>query len=138
MMQLLTTATTQAVRQVEGLALCLSKHRLAFRESLLEVAAPNDAQSGIYWMDVGGASFHTHQEVLHRHEGMLSAMASNIFTHDPEIQEYMFLDRDPTWFPLVLHFLRTGATPLSEDAAGRVAVFREAQYYCLEKLCQAA
>lgn len=42
MMQLLTTATTQAVRQVEGLALCLSKHRLAFRESLLEAAALND------------------------------------------------------------------------------------------------
>ena len=52
--------------------------------------------------------------------------------------DHMFLDRDPTWFPLVLHFLRTGDALLPECTEERRAVFREAQYYSLHGLCQAA
>ena len=63
---------------------------------------------------------------------MLSAMASDDFGPNVEGGGYAFLDRDPTWFPLVLHFLRTGAALLPEDTVGRAAVLREAQYYNLE------
>ena len=131
-------ATAQAVQRVEALAQSLSLCRQAFREGLAEAAALNDAQSGLYLMEVGGALFHTRLEVLHRHEGMLSAMASDDFSHDVEGGEYAFLDRDPTWFPLVLQFLRTGVALLPNDAERRLAVFREAQYYSLEGLCRAA
>ena len=85
--------------------------REAFSEGLTEAAALNNAQRAPYQMDVGGAPFHTRTEVLHRHEGMLSAMASDDFSQDVEGGGCSFLDRDPTWFPLVLHFMRTGATP---------------------------
>ena len=130
--------TAQVVQQVETLALSLSMGRQAFRESLAEATALNDAQTGLYRMDVGGAPFHTRTEVLHRHGGMLSAMASDDFSHDVEGDGYTFLDRDPTWFPLVLQFLRTGVALLPDHAEGRAAVFREAQYYSLEWLCQEA
>ena len=131
-------ATAQAVQRVEALAQSLSVCRQAFRESLAEAEVLNDAQSGLYLMDVGGAPFHTRTEVLHRHEGMLSAMASADFSHDVEGGKYAFLDRDPTWFPLVLQFLRTGVALLPNDTERRLAVFREAQYYSLEGLCRAA
>ena len=131
-------AAAQAVQQVEALAQRLSLCRQAFSEGLAEAAALNDAQLALYQMDVGGAPFHTRREVLHRHEGMLSAMASDDFSHDVEGPVCAFLDRDPLWFPLVLHFLRTGTALLPEDAEGRAAVLREAQYYSLEGLCRLA
>ena len=89
-------------------------------------------------MDVGGAPFHTQREVLQSHGGMLSAMVSDDFSHDVEGDGYAFLDRDPTWFPLVLHFLRTGKALVPADAAGRGSLYREAQYYSLEGLYWAA
>ena len=126
------------VQLVEGLAQHLSLCRRAFHEGLAEAAALNDAQTRLYRMDVGGAPFHTQTEVLHRHGGMLSAMVSDNFTHDVEGGGYVFLDRDPTWFPLVLHFMRTGIALLPQDAEGCAAVLREARYYSLEGPVRAA
>ena len=136
--QQLGTATARVVQQVEAAAQRLALCRRAFSESLTEAAALNDAQTRLYKMDVGGALFHSHTEVLHRHGGMLSAMASSDFSHDMEGAGYAFIDRDPAWFPLVLHFMRTGAALLPDDAAGRAAVLREARFYSLEGLYQAA
>mmetsp|Transcript_54319 Transcript_54319/g.96557 ORF Transcript_54319/g.96557 Transcript_54319/m.96557 type:complete len:200 (-) Transcript_54319:262-861(-) len=130
-------ATTRVVQHVEAVAQRLSLCRQAFREGLAEASALNDAQTALYQMDVGGALFHTCTEVLHPQGGMLSAMASGDFTHDEE-DGSVFLDRDPTYFPLVLHFVRTGVALLPEDAEGRAALLREAQYYSLEGLCWAA
>ena len=77
-------------------------------------------------MDVGGVPFRTNTKTLQRYEGMLAAMASDDFSLDDT-----FLDRDPTWFPLVLHLLRTGNVLLPEDTQKRGDVVREMQYYCL-------
>ena len=136
--QQLGTATARVVQQVEAAAQRLALCRRAFSESLTEAAALNDAQTRLYRMDVGGALFHSHTEVLHRHGGMLSAMASSDFSHDMEGGDYAFIDRDPAWFPLVLHVMQTGAALLPDDTEGRAAVRREAQYYSLEGLCRAA
>ena len=57
----------------------------------------------------GSAPFPTQAEVVHRHGGKLTAMASDDFSHDVEGGGYAFLDQDPAWFPLVLHFMRAGA-----------------------------
>ena len=99
----------------------LSLNRRAFCKGLAEATALNNAQT-MYQIDVG--------EVLH--EGMLAAMSSENFSNN---LDHMFLDRDPTWFPLVLHFLRTGDALLPECTEERRAVFREAQYYSLHGLC---
>ena len=130
------TAAAQVLQHVEALGQHLFLCRQAFSEGLAEAAALNNAQLALYQMDVGGAPFHTCTEVLHRHESMLSAMASDDFSRDLEGGGCAFLDRDPKWFPLVLHFMRTGAALLPEDAEGRAAVLREAQYYSLEGLCR--
>uniref|UniRef100_A0A7S1IV32 Ubiquitin-like domain-containing protein n=1 Tax=Eutreptiella gymnastica TaxID=73025 RepID=A0A7S1IV32_9EUGL len=118
--------------QVHALAETLSRRRTAFREALSEVAALNEAQLEVYRLDVGGRAFHTRVEVLQRKEGPLSMMASEVFATDVDEDGYAFLDRDPAWFPLVLHSLRAGVALLPEDAEGRQAVFREARYYNLD------
>ena len=125
-------ALTRLHGQVRTLAETLSRRRTAFREALSEVAALNEAQLEVYRLDVGGRAFHTRVEVLHRKEGPLSMMASEVFATDVDEDGYAFLDRDPTWFPLVLHSLRAGVALLPEDAEGRQAVFREARYYNLD------
>ena len=107
MMEQFGAATAHVAQQVEALVQRLSLCRRAFREGLAEAAALNDAQTGLYRMDVGGAPFHTRTEALHRYGGMLSAMASDDFSHDVDVGGQTFLDRDPRWFPLVMHFLRT-------------------------------
>ena len=126
-------ATARAVQHVEAVAQSLSVCRQAFREGLADATLLNDAQSGLYLMDMGGMPFHTRTEVMHRHEGMLSAMVSDDFTHDADGGGCVFLDRDPVWFPLVLHFLRTGTALLPDHGEGRAAVLRKAWYYSLEE-----
>ena len=130
-------ATARVTQHVDTLAQGLSLCQRVFQESLTEATALNKAQTDMYQMDVGGALFHTQKEGLLWHGGMLAAMVSDDFSPDFDF-EYIFLDRDPTWFPLVLHFLRTGVALLPEDTEGLAAVFREAQYYSLEALCRAA
>ena len=125
-------ATAQVIQHVNAIAQSLSLRQQKFRVSLAEAAALNDAQIGLCRMDVGGAPFHTQKEGL---EGMLSAMVSNDFKGGEDV---LFIDRDPTWFPLVLHFLRTGVPLLPENTGGLASMFREAQYYSLEGLCRAA
>ena len=125
-------ASARVLQQVQQQMQRLSLNRRAFCKGLAEATALNNAQT-MYQIDVGGVSFHTQTEVLH--EGMLAAMSSENFSNN---LDHMFLDRDPTWFPLVLHFLRTGDALLPECTEERRAVFREAQYYSLEGLCQAA
>ena len=125
-------ASARVLQQVQQQMQRLSLNRRAFCKGLAEATALNNAQT-MYQIDVGGVSFHTQTEVLH--EGMLAAMSSENFSNN---LDHMFLDRDPTWFPLVLHFLRTGDALLPECTEERRAVFREAQYYSLHGLCQAA
>ena len=131
-------AAAQAVRRVEALAQALRRRRDTFRNCLAEAVALNAAQPGLYRMDVGGTPFHTHEEVLHRHGGMLSVMASDKFPGSSDEGGWSFLDRDPRWFPLVLQFLRTGEAWVPDEDEGRAAVCCEARYYSLEVLCQVA
>ena len=136
-LELFAAATAHAVRRVEALAEALRLDRDTFPDRLAEAVALNKMQSGVHRMDVGGTPFHTHREVLHRHGGMLSVMASEDFPGNAEEDEYLFLDRFPQWFPLVLQYLRTGVALVPDEDEGRAGLFREARYYSLEGLCRA-
>ena len=129
---LFAAAVAQAARRVEALAQDLHTRRDTFGDCLAEAVALNSAQTGLQRMDVGGTPFHTHAEVLQRHGGMLSVMASEDFPGGSDEGGCSFVDRDPRWFPLVLQFLRTGVASLPDKDEERAAVFREAQYYSLE------
>ena len=125
--------------QVDTLVEDLHSRREAFRGRLGLATALNAAQAGeLRCLDVGGARFHTHDEVLHCRSGMLSVMMSDAFPGGHSDEGWLFLDRDPQWFPLVLHFLRTGTAWVPDDEAGRQGVFHEARYYGLEGLLRAA
>ena len=116
------TAIAQAVQAVEVVAQDLLHRREAFSEALVSYTTLIGDQ--LYQMDVGGVQFHTR---LHRDGGMLSVMWSNDFSPDVDEGGYTFFDRDPTWFPLVLHFLRTGKALLPPKDTNREALFREAR-----------
>ena len=126
--QQFSAASLDVVQHVKALGQSLSIRRHAFHQRLAEAEELNDAQTEPHrMMDVGGVPFCTHTKTLQRYEGMLAAMVSDDFRLD----DGWFLDRDPTWFPLVLHLLRTGNVLLPEDTQKRGDVVREMQYYCL-------
>ena len=128
-------AVTQAMQAVEVAAQDLLRRQVAFTEALLSYTALVGDQY-LDQMDVGGVPFHT--SMYHRDGGMLSVMWSNDFSPDVHEGGYAFFDRDPTWFPLVLHFLRTSEALLPPKDADREALFREAQFYAVDRLCHAA
>ena len=117
-------------------SLTAEEHRLALEKAafgrlLAEVKEFNDDQTPEpLVMDVGGKLFHTHTKTLHH--GMLAAMVSDDF----RLAGGLFIDRDPKWFALVLHFLRTGRGMRPEDTQSRNEMDREMQYYNLVGLKQ--
>jgi hypothetical protein len=98
--------------------------------------AVNDAQRRpVAVFDVGGTRFGV-QSFLCDGGNLLHTLSTLTTTDDP-----IFIDRDPAWFPLVLHALRDHAISLlyaipATAACG--AVLREARYYCVDKLVRAA
>ena len=127
-------ASSRLVQQLDAFMDHLLVSQRAFHAALKEATQLNDAQTGMYQIDVGGVPFHTITKGW-RDGGMLAAMSSDSFSDQHHTS---FLDRDPTWFPLVLHFLRTGDVLLPEGTEGRSAVCREACYYSLDELHKAA
>ena len=121
-------------------SLTAEEHRLALEKAafgriLAEVKEFNDDQTPEpLVMDVGGKLFHTHTKTLHH--GMLAAMVSDGF----RLAGDFFIDRDPKWFALVLHSLRSSSSSSSrmrpEDTQSRNEMDREMQYYNLVGLKQ--
>lgn len=118
------TATEELVFFLHRLAQHLTVCRRKWCESVAEAEVLNNAQTKLHCIDVGGVTFHT--QVL---DGMLAAMVS-FNTFDDE--HGYFIDRDPTWFPLMLQFMRTSAVLFPEDSVKRAAMAREAQFYNLD------
>ena len=120
-------------------SLTAEEHRLALEKAafgriLAEVKEFNDDQTPEpLVMDVGGKLFHTHTKTLHH--GMLAAMVSDGFRLAGEF----FIDRDPKWFALVLHSLRSSSSSSRmrpEDTQSRNEMDREMQFYNLVGLKQ--
>ncbi|RCN33390.1 K+ channel tetramerization domain protein [Ancylostoma caninum] len=87
-------------------------------------------------INVGGGKFETSLTTLTRLNGtMLSIMVADRWRGQGEL----FVDRDPTYFPLVLNYLREGENFIPpSDLDARESLRREAEFYNLPglvKLC---
>ncbi|KAL6741619.1 hypothetical protein Aduo_014854 [Ancylostoma duodenale] len=87
-------------------------------------------------INVGGGTFETSLTTLTRLDGtMLSIMVADRWRGQGEL----FVDRDPTYFPLVLNYLREGENFVPpSDLDARESLRREAEFYNLPglvKLC---
>ena len=87
-------AIAEVVQQVDALAQQFFRSREAFHERLAVVEDVNNAQTQLYPLDVGGVPFHTCTEVMQRQDGILSTMASSVFTVDINKDGYVFCDQD--------------------------------------------
>ena len=70
----------------------------------------------------GGDVFHTTDTVMRKHGyHFLSALSLRQFADETDAAGYVFIDRDPELFPLVLSYLRDGEVEvgqLAEDLRG--------------------
>ena len=63
---------------------------------------------------------------------MLSALTSGIFATETDDVGSIFIDRESTFFPLVLGYLRNGRFMWPHDKTGREELHLELQYYGLD------
>ena len=97
-------------------------------------------------LSTGGTSFHTTCSTMKGHgTHLLSVLAGGQFATEVDGEDYLFLDRDPTWFSGVLAYLRgcrnfapdslhADFTPDIGRALQLTAFMREARYYQIEGL----
>ena len=104
-----------------------------------EVRALNEQQVDCQYLDVGGIDFHVSGAALtSQGQHMLSVLASDQFAAERDSRGYKFIDRDPEWFSLVLAYLREGRSDMPRSESERHAIYREARYFGLDALCDAA
>lgn len=86
-------------------------------------------------LNVGGQKYTTTVATLRRARGsLLEAMFSNTTIPAQDEEGAYFIDRDGTFFSLILNFLRDGSVELPTDGTVLRAVLREAQFYQLTGL----
>ena len=122
----------QAVRH-QSQQLALHKQEFAIRKA--QVLTINACQAQCTYLDVGGTHFHAGWETLQRHEPhYLSALVSGHFADPADSHGYMFVDRDPQWFAVVLAYLRHGTVYVPRDRAAVRILQREAAFYAVPEL----
>ena len=110
---------------LDNVAIEIQQERQRFANSLAEAKRLNDNQQSTVILEVSSDTFHVGTQTLGHTESMLSAIA--LFPNPDG--DATFIDRDAEFFPLILHFLRTGCAlmPLHRTSA----FLREARYYNL-------
>jgi len=90
--------------------------------------------SSVIKLNVGGTKFTTSRSTLSKHEGYFKAMFSGRHSFELDEEGYYFIDRDGTYFPYILNYLRDGTILIQDDNHFRYYLTQEAQYYCLDDL----
>jgi len=106
------------------------------REELKETSGKNPAKqnSRIVTLNVGGAKFVTTLETLQAPtSAFFSAMFSGNFK-SVDVDGGCFIDRDPTYFPVILSFLRSNKFPELATKQEIAGVLDEAQFYGIVNL----
>eukprot|EP00667_Euglena_gracilis_P014738 EG_transcript_15293 len=121
--------------QLDAEALCVRNARADFRDTLETVGALNEAMSTCCYFDIGGTPFHTTADTAQRDPGsMLAALTSGCFPAEAGDDGYVFLDRDPEYFALVLQRLRQSDPPTPPGPQAFHALQQELRYYSLRPL----
>jgi hypothetical protein len=137
-LKVFTTTVTQVASMVEACqhALHQARERFDARRTLADTI--NSIQSDVVKLDIGGQPFHTSRAVLTgptSKEGMLGAMFSGQFPEEMDEEGYVFLDRDPRMFGIVLDGLRNGKIELVWQSEARRRLYRELGYYGYHPIC---
>lgn len=93
-------------------------------------------KSNIIKINVGGTHFSTTSGTLfghnlppnHRHNNHFTGLLSGKTPSIKDENGAYFVDRDPTYFPAILEYLRTGSVNIMDDGLA-LAVYREADFY---------
>ena len=85
----------------------------------------------ILHLNVGGCYFAVSSTTLTVHDTFFARLVAGTPAHDE-----FFIDRDPSYFRLILNWLRgSNVLPRDEDVARELRV--EADFYCMFDLCDA-
>ena len=85
----------------------LQADRTSFEQMQKRIEEVNSMRKHKVKLNIGGSTFETSVETLTCERGsMLEAMFSGRFKIEKEDDGSSFIDRDPTYFPLVLSYLR--------------------------------
>ena len=102
-----------------------------------EVRKVKEAASSRVLLNIGGQKFDTSRATLTTDPSSLFALV----IQEEGSQEYLFFDRDPAHFRLILNFMRNGCTcdlrTLPHDARYLYELYYEAKYYRLKGLMKA-
>ena len=131
----LATTLTSLDRAIECRSRRLALQKREFAVLAADVQALNARQAQCVYLDVGGAHFHAGRETLQRHgPHYLSALTSGTFAAPEDAAGYVFVDRDPRWFALVLAYLRDWALHRPGDRAALRGWQRETVFYAVPEL----
>ena len=126
---------TSLVQAIECRSQQLALQKREFAGLVADVQTLNAWQAQCVYLDVGGTHFHAGHEALQRHgPHYLSALTSCTFAAPEDATGYIFVDRDPQWFALVLAYLRDRALYRPSDRAALRGLQRETVFYALPEL----
>eukprot|EP00081_Caenorhabditis_elegans_P014837 NP_494318.1 Uncharacterized protein CELE_F22E5.12 [Caenorhabditis elegans] len=83
-------------------------------------------------LNIGGKRFDTHKSTLMKFDGYFKKFLQ---TPGSSLVDPIFVDRSPTYFDIVLNFMRKGRADLPETLKDLKMLLGEAEYYELTELC---
>jgi hypothetical protein len=131
-LQAFTTNATRVVAIVEAYQHLLHQARERYNDRHAMAHSINSIQSDVVKLSIGGQPFHTPRAVLMgpaSKEGMLGVMFSGHFPAETDEEGYVFVDRDPSMFGIVLDALRNGTIWEVWPLEARQRLYRELGYY---------
>jgi hypothetical protein len=126
------TNATRVAAMMEAYQHLLHQARERFNDRHAMAHTINSIQSDVVKLNIGGQPFHTPRAVLMgptSKEGMLGVMFSGHFPEEMDEEGYVFLDRDPSMFGIVLDALRNGTIRVLSQPEARQRLYRELGYY---------
>uniref|UniRef100_A0A1I7T5D5 BTB domain-containing protein n=1 Tax=Caenorhabditis tropicalis TaxID=1561998 RepID=A0A1I7T5D5_9PELO len=87
-------------------------------------------------LNVGGTIFQSTHFTLTKFNGYFRKMLESGDTVEKNRFGYIFIDRDPTHFRLILNFMRDGDVDLPESENEIREILREAEFYSLDRLLE--
>lgn len=85
-------------------------------------------ENSIVTLNVGGCLFQTSKATLEMHDTFFRALVENA-----NIDETVFIDRDPSYFRYILNWLR-GTHVLPEDKLSLKELMYECDFYCINDM----
>ncbi|EFP09867.1 hypothetical protein CRE_21300 [Caenorhabditis remanei] len=87
-------------------------------------------------LNVGGTTFQSTHSTLTKFDGYFKTMLETLVPVEKDELGYIFIDRDPTHFRLILNFMRDGDVGLPDSEQDVEEISREANFYLLEGLME--